>query len=96
MTSWVRPKDVPIKMRPLALHIGPHRDVHVRKFFGDDLRTSLGCNFAEWEVAKETESVVGAPDAHVTESIGLSYWLKKFSQWNDLTWVIQTKFRHCD
>ena len=25
LTSWVRPKDVPLQMRPLALHIGPYR-----------------------------------------------------------------------
>ena len=45
---------------------------------------------------KITESGVGAPDAHRTESIGLNYRLKKFSHWNDLTRVILTKFRHSD
>ena len=27
LTSWVRPKDAPLWMRPLALHIGPYEDV---------------------------------------------------------------------
>ena len=25
--SWVRPKDVPLQMRPMALQIGPYEDV---------------------------------------------------------------------
>ena len=27
LTSWVGPKDTPLRMRPLALHIGPDGDV---------------------------------------------------------------------
>ena len=26
-TSWIRPKDAPLRMRPLALHIGQNGDV---------------------------------------------------------------------
>ena len=27
LTSWVGPKDIPLRMRPLALQIGPYWDV---------------------------------------------------------------------
>ena len=40
LTSWVRPKDVPVPMHPLALHIGPWQDV--LRMSGRFSRTSSG------------------------------------------------------
>ena len=58
LTSWVRPKDVPLQMRPLVLHIGPYggRPEDVRTLFLDVFRTSSGRNFAQWE-----QSTFGQP-----------------------------------
>ena len=56
LTPWVRPKDVPLQMRPLVLHIAPYGDV--RTFFRDIFKTSLGRNFAEWVTAKPVSMIL--------------------------------------
>ena len=63
ITAWGHPQDVIFQRpkgvgeehpqyvnmgRPLALYRGPYRDLR-KLSFRDDLRTSLGHNFAEWE-----------------------------------------------
>ena len=40
LTSWVRPMDVALQMRPLELHIGPYREV--LRTTGRFSRTPLG------------------------------------------------------
>ena len=50
LPSWLRPKDVPLRMGPLVLHIGPYGDVlRTSERFSGVLRTSSGRNFAEWD-----------------------------------------------
>ena len=46
-----RPQDVGMR-RPLALHIGPFRNVHTMSF-GGVLKTSSRCNFVEWASASK-------------------------------------------
>ena len=49
LTPLIRPKDVPLRMRPLKLHIVSYGDVlSTSEFFSG---TSLGRNFAEWVLA---------------------------------------------
>ena len=50
LTSWVRPKDAPLRMRPLALHIGLYEDVlrTSRPFSGTSSERPRGRNFANW------------------------------------------------
>ena len=45
-TSLVRPKNIPLEMRPLVLHIGPYGDI--LRTSGRLAGTSSGCNFAKW------------------------------------------------
>ena len=51
LTSWVHPKDVPPRIRPLTLHMWG-RSEDIRTFFGDVFRTSSDVILPSWHENK--------------------------------------------